>query len=232
MTKSPFIWLGSGRARRRNVARKGRLLDQAARSGLPVPPGGILLDEFYRICLAKGLVEVAGQAVIVPDPVWLHEVLFRDVRFPRLENTVAIRPAAGRGANDAIEKERVRMAVDLDDPQQLAEALRAVWSMMLVDDKAQRCDLLLMEMVAVAVAGKAVTEEQTERDQIQLLGRDRDAAFAMDKIHTFQRATAELPAYARRLQKLLRGFRRSFGKGDWRFDWADDGHICWLLQIY
>ncbi len=232
MPKSPFIWLGSGRARRRNVARKGRLLDQAARSGLPVPSGGILLDEFYHICLAQGLVEVAGQSVIVPDPIWLHEVLFREVRFPRMENRVAIRPASSRNAYEVSKKERVQLLVDLEDPQQLADGLRAVWTIILADDEAHRRDLLIMEMVAIEVVGEAITEEQAARDQIQLLGSGDNAPFAMDKIRTFQRATAELPAYARRLQKLLRGFRRSFGEGDWQIEWADDGNICWLLQIY
>ncbi len=94
MRQSPFIWLGSGRTRRRNVARKGSLLDQAARSGLPVPRGGILLDDFYRICLENGVVEEVAGAVAVPDPEWLHEVLYGEVRFPRLEKLVAVRSAS------------------------------------------------------------------------------------------------------------------------------------------
>ena len=85
MRKYPFIWLGSGRAKKRNVPRKGWLLDQAANSGLPVPQGGILLDEFFHICLKEGVVKIGDARMKVPDPVWLHEVLFRDVRFPLWE---------------------------------------------------------------------------------------------------------------------------------------------------
>jgi hypothetical protein len=57
-------------------------------------------------------------------------------------------------------------------------------------------------------------------------------SFTLEKIGAFQRASANKPPFARRLQKLLRGVRRSFGKGDWRIDWVDDGEICRLLQIY
>jgi hypothetical protein len=30
---------------------------------------------------------------------------------------------------------------------------------------------------------------------------------------------------------LLGGVRRTFGRGDWSIKWADDGRICWLLEV-
>lgn len=235
MRQSPFIWLGSGRTRKREVARKGRLLDRAARSGLPVPSGGILLDDFYRICLSEGVVEIVDNAVVVPDPVWLHEVLYRDVRFPRLEKAVAVRSAVAIRSADDQPIGMARLNIDFNDPVQMAKALREVWSIMNRLNDEQSHDILVMEMIMIQTAGEALSASDKTKDQVELtLGTDGplSGSFTLDKIGTFQRTSADLPPFARRLQKLLRGVRRSFGKGKWRADWADDGKICWLLQIY
>lgn len=235
MRQSPFIWLGSGRTRKRKVARKGGLLDQAARSGLPVPYGGILLDDFYRICLLEGLAESVGGAVVIPDPVWLYEVLYRDVRFPRLKKFAAVRSAAAIPAGESHTNGIARLDVDFRDPVQVAEALKGVWSAMNRLDSEQPLDVLVMEMVAVQTAGEAMSALDSTKDRIDVtMGVDSElyGSFSLEKIGAFQRASANMPPFARRLQKLLRGVRRSFGKGDWRIDWADDGEICRLLQIY
>jgi len=233
--QSPFIWLGSGRTRKRNVGRKGSLLDRAAKSGLPVPTGGILLDDFYRICLAEGLVEIVDSAVVIPDAGWLHEVLYRDVRFPRLEKPVIVRSAADISDGERDANNMVHLDVDFTDPDQMAFALREVWSALIRLKREQAYDILIMKMVTVRTAGIALSPVDSTKDQVTVRVSAENAVpggLTMDKIGTFQRTSTDLPAYARRLQKLLRGVRRSFGKYDWRIDWADDGNICWLLQIY
>ena len=235
MRQSPFIWLGSGRSRRRKIARKGRLLDQAARAGLPVPSGGILLDDFYQICLSEGLVELEAEELVVPVPIWLLEVLYRDVRFPRLEKSTAVRSAAVHSAGESHSGTTAYLDVDFNDPLQVAEALRKVWTAMNRLNAEQSHDILVMEMISIQTAGEALSASGSTKDQIKLIeGTDKDSpgSFTLEKLRIFQRASSGLPPYARRLQKLLRGVRRSFGKGDWRFDWADDGQICWLMQIY
>ena len=47
----------------------------------------------------------------------------------------------------------------------------------------------------------------------------------------FPRTDSNLPLYAQRLQKLLRGIRRTFGAGSWQIDWLDDGEICWVTKV-
>ena len=235
MRQSPFIWLGSGRTRKRKVARKGRLLDQAARSGLPVPSGGILLDDFFRICLLEGLADLVGGAVVIPDPIWLHEVLYRDVRFPRLDKLAAVRSAAAIPAGESRPIGIARLDVDFRDPVQVAEALRDVWSAMNHLNSEQPLDVMVMEMVSIQTSGEAISAMDSTKDQINVkvgANSELSGSFALEKIGAFQRASANMPPFARRLQKLLRGVRRSFGKGDWRIDWADDGEVCRLLQIY
>ena len=93
MASSLFIWLGSGRARRRRIGHKGRLLDEAARAGLPVPAGAILTDELLRVFVEKGLVENYDGRLIAPDPELLHNTLFFTVGLPRLDRPGALRPA-------------------------------------------------------------------------------------------------------------------------------------------
>ncbi len=234
MRKTPFIWLGSGRTRKRTVAHKGKLLDQAARSGLPVPAGGILLDDFFQICQEEGIIEQAGDLVIVPDAIWLHEVLFRDIRFPRLEKSVALRPASSHISGEHSELERARLNIDLGDAEQMAGALSAVWSVLKGDANETAFDVLVMEMVNIQRMGEALTSLELEKDQVHekegiIAGSIR--SYDLRKIKTFQRASTDKPLYIRRLQKLLRGVRRSFGKEDRRIEWADDGQICWLLQV-
>ncbi|NCF65857.1 MAG: hypothetical protein GWP61_07780 [Chloroflexi bacterium] len=235
MRRSPFIWLGSGRTRRRGVARKGRLLDQAARADLPVPSGGILLDEFYQICLTEGLAEQVGDLVVVPDPIWLHEVLYQDVRFPRLPQVVAVRSATAVSADHARLDQITRLDVDFYDPLQLATALREAWTAMNRVNDYQSRDILVMEMVTSQTAGTALTAAAVVQDQVTVItskpGEER-GSFAMNRLRAFQRKSGELPHFAQRLQMLLRGVRRTFGRGDWRIDWADDGQICWLLQVH
>lgn len=234
MRKSPFIWLGSGRTRKHNVARKARLLDQAAGSGLPVPSGGVLLDEFYQICLVEGLAQLAGGIVDIPDPEWLVQVLYRDVRFPRLAKAAAVRSGSTAPNAEHQSATITQLNVNFDDPFEVAAALSAVWSAMVKLKDQPSHDVLVMEMVLEQTTGEAILTPDTNEDHINLtaaVGSALPVSFTLQKIGTFQRATAAVPPYARRLQKLIRGFRRSFGQGEWRIAWADDGEICWLLQI-
>src|SRR5690554_4489859 len=92
MSRLLFVWLGSNRARKRGVSAPGVLLDRAARAGLPVPAGAILLDDVYRLALDEGAAIVSDGRVIVPDPAWLHDLLYQGVRFPVIDAPVAVRP--------------------------------------------------------------------------------------------------------------------------------------------
>jgi len=235
MQQSPFIWLGSGRARKRGVDRKGRLLDEAARADLPVPSGGILLDEFYRICLAEGLAELSGDVVVVADPVWLHDVLYQDVRFPRLNKAVAVRSAMAMPLDNAHSDNVARLGIDSNDPVQMAKAVKEVWTAMNRGEADAARDILIMEMVTIQMEGTALSVSEGLDDRITVtksVPGAEPANFVIDRLRAFQRTSGDMPPFARRLQKLLRGVRRTFGRGDWRIEWADDGEICWLLQVH
>ena len=153
--KTPFIWLGAGRAKKWAVEEKGLLLDRAAQSGLPVPAGAILLDEFFRLLLAEGVVVLQNGRINVPSPAWLHETLYESVRFPRLDKLVAVRPAVGAVGQP-------QLNVNFNDPAHLARSLCQVYS--LFTD--QRRDILVMEMKDCEVRGTAVTNANQDHDTI------------------------------------------------------------------
>ncbi|MCB8945010.1 MAG: hypothetical protein H6658_14765 [Ardenticatenaceae bacterium] len=214
--ESYFVWLGSGRARKRGVGEGGVLLDQAARVRLPVPSGGILLDAFYEGAVADGLL-VRGEngRFSCPDPPLLHHVLYHDVRFPQLEKPVVVQPLFATTSVSHIQ---------FTEPGQLACSLCEVYSAKAED---VRRDVVVMEMVEAVVGGTAVTAASQATDTFTT----NEQSLTLPQLGIFQSASAAVPPFAQRLQKLLRGVRRTFGKGQWAINWADDGEVCWLTQI-
>lgn len=217
-----FIWLGSGRARKRGIDERGVLLDQAARAGLPVPPGAILPDELFRLFLDKGLATRSGDRVIVPDAELFHNTLFHSVRLPRLARPVSIRAvvadSCGAVAPSAI--------VDPDDSETVAAALAAAWSYLARCPEPVRADVMVMETVSGEHSGRAVTDGPSGGDLVALgpaAGGGELLPLAVD--------TDGQPPFSRRLRLLLGGVRRTFGKGMWEIEWVDDGRVCYLLQL-
>ncbi|MCA9867509.1 MAG: hypothetical protein KIS95_06055 [Anaerolineae bacterium] len=229
MASPLFIWLGSGRTRRRRIGPKGLLLDQAAHAGLPVPAGAVLTDELLRRFIEKGLVESYDGRLIAPDPELLHNTLFLSVRLPRFARPVALRAAFTPPAVSV----PARLNVDLNDAIATTMALTGIWTGATRPAPGVRADVLVMDMVAVEHAGTALTGHSPTHDAITL-HRGAEAltlAPALPRLGRGRQPDAERPPFARRLQMLLRGVRRTFGPGLWQIDWIDDGHICYLIQL-
>jgi rifampicin phosphotransferase len=230
MRKTPFIWLGANRARKWPVGEKGRLLDKAAHAGLPVPPGAILLDEVYQLLLEAGVILADNGYVTAPDPDWLFETFYEGVRFPRLNKPMLIRRAFSLDGA-AVSAPPYPTLVDLTDPDELARALTAVWSFPQSPPTLRR-DALLLGEVAGEVWGTAVTTPTTPDQTTYQTPESPPTNLTLPQLGRFGRTTPGLPAFAQRLQKLLRGCRRTLGPANpWQIEWRDDGHICWLIQI-
>jgi hypothetical protein len=223
MAQALFIWLGAKRAEKRGVGEPGVLLDRATRAGLPVPRGGILLDDFYHSALNDGLFAVANGRLTCPDPLLLHDALYEAIRFPQLPKPVVVRPIFS--PTDGRFPSQVN--VHFTDPVQLADSLSAVYTSALAQPANVRRDVMVMEMVDVVVSGTAVTDTSDPSDTITY----DDQSMTVPQLGHFQRASSDVPPFAQRLQKLLRGVRRTLGKGNWRIEWADDDDVCWLTQI-
>ena len=234
-----YVWLGSRRAVRRNSGNKAALLDRAANAGLPVPAGVVLLDNAWQEAVAGGLVTVAAGQVVLNDAAGLHALLLES----GLQRSVAVRSAFS--AEDSAARSlagyfTTRLHVDPTDPDAFSAALADVWSSAerLVDDALRR-DVLIMEMVDAAHAGVAFTQPGFQDDLVNFTSGTGDAlvsgavageALLLPQLQSGERAAAAAP-FARRLQRLLRGVRRTFGAAAWDIEWADDGAVCWLLQV-
>lgn len=228
-----FIWLGSGRARRRHVGPEGQWLDQAARAGLPVAPGAILLDELFHLCLEKGLAGRRDDQVIIPDPELLHNTLFYSVRLPRFERPVVVRPiipdAAGPDAASAVQ----RRAINTDLTGELASGVAAAWTAISSLISVTRHDVLLMETLSGEHRGKAHMMSTGHDDRV-IAPAENEAAGPVTTLRRLpgrQPADETLPPFARRLQMLLRGVRRTLGEEERMVEWVDDGRICYLTRI-
>ncbi len=223
MTYLHFVWLGSKRAQKNGVAEKGWRLDMAVRAGLPVPHGGILLDDFYWLAVEEGVVVVEEGHLHIPAPLALHDLLYTAVRFPKLEKPCAVRPLFA----PAVTSVPPCLNIPITDAASLAAALGTLWTAAVAAGEDARHDILIQEMVAVKAAGTAVTSSDGGHDIVTM----GDDSYPLPPLGLWQRPESKAPPHTQRLQKLLRGLRRTFGQGGWQVAWADDGRVCWLLQL-
>ena len=66
-------------------------------------------------------------------------------------------------------------------------------------------------------------------DEITLRSGDETSLSTLPRLTGWQTPDPDLPPFARRVQMLLRGARRTFGPGMWQIEWIDDGQICYLV---
>ena len=239
-----WIVLGAGRSANLGVGNKARFLDLAARAGLPVPAGVVVLDDAWHAALRLGLLRQEASRFEVADTRGL---------LARLDLPAFARPIAVRSAfalEDAPSQSLAgyfssRLNVDARDGEALATALADVWGSANRARGAFRRDLLLLQMVDARHAGVAFSEQEHEDDLVNVVAGTADRlvagavageALLLPKLRRWERSPGTgslLPtrAFAPRLQRLLRDIRRVFGPGDWDVEWADDGEQCWLIQL-
>jgi hypothetical protein len=176
-------------------------------------------------------------------PQALYDTLYETARFPRLDKPVAVRTAFSQGqqADQGAGRSTVKLSIDFSNPTCLAQSLCQIWSSPEWRQGEWRRDVLVMEMVRGQVSGVAFTEQAYEDDLVNyevtataanVTPEDStDRRLLLPKLRAWEPATKDVPAFARRLQKLLRGLRRTFGGRDWIIEWIDDGQICWLIQV-
>ena len=252
MNSAFVINLGSGAAGRRGVGNKGKLLDQAARAGLPVPRGVIVLDTVADLAVLHGVAEQAGGRLHIVEPSKLVSLL----QLPHLSSPIAVR-SAFKAEDTAIASLagyfRTVLNVDLSDAGALARAIETVWASARTPDPTDtgsfipdqpriRRDIMIMEMVNAERSGVAFSEREYEDDLVNytsgtaedlLGGNEAGESLSLPKLRGWEKTAQprNLPPWAARLQALLRDIRRWLGARDWDIEWADDGKICWLVQL-
>jgi pyruvate,water dikinase len=237
-----ILRLGSGEVAQKGCGPKAALLDRAARAGLPVPPGVVVLDEAWRSAVERGLVRVEGvtdrRPVSVPDP----SLLVHLIGLPPFAGPLAVRSAfSGEdGTTDSLAGVFVSgLFVDGRRTAALAAGLAGVWASAFRRPRGFRRDVILQEMIHARRAGVAFTERQYEDDVVNATegtaehlvgGKLPGESLLLPKRRGGERPTAEEPVAAR-LQVLLRDVRRVFDEEDWDVEWADDGVRIWLVQV-
>jgi phosphohistidine swiveling domain-containing protein len=239
-----WVVLGSGRSANLGVGNKARLLDLAARAGLPVPAGVVVLDDAWHAALRLGLLRREKTGVEVGDA---RRLLAR-LDLPAFARPIAVRSAFA--LEDAPSQSLAgyftsRLNVDARDGKSLAEALAEVWGSAERATGTFRRDVMLLQMVSACHAGVAFSEQEHEDDLVNVVAGAADRLVSgavpgdvllLPKLRLWERPpgmASLLPArpFALRLQRLLRDIRRVFGAGDWDVEWADDGEQCWLIQL-
>jgi rifampicin phosphotransferase len=255
MKKLPFAWLGSKRAGKQGAGDKAGLLDMGRRLGLPVPEGVVLLHRLYELLLEAEVLVVDHEngRIHCPDPHWLKQVLHQDVRLPPLGGPLVVRAAFSAANNQATNGQPLDpipplLNVDFDQPQALADALCSLWTAVMDQSDTLRRDLIVQKPVSIRNEGVVFSDPAYQDDLVSVIGDQYSVIgnrysvigerylvngeqWLLPQLRSGERAGGDLPEFARRLQMLLRGVRRTFGREVWRVEWADDGEICWLLQV-
>ncbi|RLT22932.1 MAG: hypothetical protein DWI30_04785 [Chloroflexi bacterium] len=243
MAFSSFLCtVGTGTIAKQGIARKGILLDRAARRGIAVPSSMVLLDDAWRYARSHDLLAGRIDALTPRDANEFIQSLGIFHALSPLGARVAVRALflseqGDDAAIDGVIKSKLR--IDRRDPQGLATAICAVWATANRSSAVTRRDVLLTTMIDAQHAGIVVSEAAYVDDLVnftassgeQLVrGQVSGMTLTLPRIAKGEPHTAALP-FAQRLQQLLCQIRDVFGDQPWEVEWADDGTTCWLIQL-
>lgn len=226
--------LGSGDAQKYPAGNKGLLLDRAGRDGLSVPRGILVLHEtFPQLDLSDSLIRSLASQVA-----------------EKLAASGCAQPYAVRSAFSVEDTQgsamagrfKSRLFVSSDE---IGDALVDVWHSADEVGGNVRRDILIMSMVNAKSAGVAFSEREFEDDLVNhcegtadvlVSGQVEGMSLSLPKLRPWEHSISDAaidkaPSFSHRLQLLLRDVRKVFGNGDWDIEWADDGNVCYLVQI-
>ena len=221
MMKTPFVWLGSKRAEKRGVAPIGARLDYAAKMGLPVADGAILLHEFYELLLEAELIHWQNGLFHANNPLEIHDALYTAVRFPTIAKPVVLHPSFTSQQDVEIS------LMQLTNAEQLTSGLCTIWQAAGPPTNDIRRDILIQEKLNFEVHGIVTSNPDKQFDQLCYDTQKID----ITKLGRWESADKSLPKFAQRLQQLMRGIRRTFRDEAWEVAWGDNGRICYLTKI-
>jgi len=218
------IVLGGDDNQASHAAPKAAMLHRAALAGVTIPFGIVVQDEEFGAWAAAGY----------PLPAELRQ------------STLVIRSAFStedslRESNAGMFVSVLRVAGDNRDAI-AAAALRVRRS---GEGSAARRDVLVMRLVDARHAGVAFTEREHEDDLVNMVAGTAEGLLAgtvsgqtveVPRCRRGEPVDVLLPPWAQRLQRVLQLIRElakvnRWGSGDWDVEWADDGTVCWVVQL-
>ena len=223
-----FVRLGSRNSTFRKLKADENciLLNHAVKSKLPVPNAILLPDEAWQRMIEAGIVEVVGDDVTIHSAdEFLHTFALSNPRKDMLIRAAfsANPPITAASLTELTAADN--LIIPPNDKIALINALVTIWQSASPNTLRH---ILVMEAVTAQTSGTATTQAANEQDKV-IFGNQQ---MMMRKLGRWQSADFP-PSWQRRLQKLLRGIRRSFilEGTDWQIKWVDDGKMCWLTGI-
>ena len=228
-----LIKVGSGNINNSKYGFKAKGLDYAACKNIFVPRGYVLPHEIWA-----GIKHNKEE----------KKKLITEIQTSLTKPSIAIRSAFSaedQQDNSLAGVFETVLSIDRNKPGQIINGLDKVGRSALNYKDKSRQDILIMEMVEAKYSGVAFTESEYEDDQINwtegiasklVSGEITGKQVTIPKLKSYdflvKKSTniKDLPFY-NRLQILLKEIRAIFGEKEWDIEWADDGNICWLLQI-
>ena len=200
------------------------MLHRAARAGVAIPEAVVIPDARFDDWVAAGHVlppELRGGLLVVRSA-------FATEDAPRQSHA---------GVFTSV------LRVPSDDRSAIAAAAASVRAS--GEQTAATRDVLVMRQVAAQHAGVAFTEREHEDDLVNvvsgtseelLTGRVSGQTLDIPRCRRGEPTDALLPPWAQRLQRVLMlvrdlGHVNRWGNGDWDVEWADDGAVCWVVQL-
>ncbi len=221
---APWAVIGGGDSRALDCAPKAAMLHRAARAGVAIPDAVVIPDAEFDAWVAAGHAlpsTLRGGLLVVRSA-------FATEDAPSHTNT---------GAFTSV------LRVPADDRQAIAAAAAAVRAS--GAHAATTRDVLVMRQVAAQHAGVAFTEREHEDDLVNvvngtaeelLAGKVSGQTLDIPRCRRGEPTDVLLPPWAQRLQRVLLlvrdlGHVNRWGNGDWDVEWADDGEVCWVVQL-
>jgi rifampicin phosphotransferase len=222
--RNPYLVIGGADSAAGDTAPKAALLHRAILAGVAVPDAIVIPDDRYLAWCSEGFPlpdELRGASLAVRSA-------FADEDLPH---------ASGAGAFVSV------LRVDGSEVSEVAGAVARVRAS--GRERTARRDVIIMRMVNAEHAGVAFTEREHEDDLVNavngtaeelLAGRVQGHSTELPRRRRGETTDASLPPWAQRLQGVLQLVRdlarvNRWGSGDWDVEWADDGTVCWVVQL-
>jgi rifampicin phosphotransferase len=219
-----YVVLGGNDSRAGDAAPKAAMLHRAALAGVAIPRGVVIPDASFDAWCAEGYRlprELHGETLVVRSAF-------------AVEDTAHDSQA---GAFTSV------LRVPGNDTEAIATAVRSVRAS--GERGASRRDVLLMQAVNASHAGVAFTEREHEDDLVNMVTGTAEALLSgsvsgqtleIPRCRRGETPDPLLPPWAQRLQQVLQLVRElanvnRWGSGDWDVEWADDGTVCWVVQL-
>ncbi len=221
---APYLIIGGPDSGVADTAPKSAMLHRATLAGVAIPFGIVIPDDAFDVWCTEGYplpAELRGSLLVIRSAFSVEDA----ARFTHA------------GAFGSV------LRIPGDDRAAIAAAAAQVRAS--GEGAVPRRDLIVMALVTAKHAGVAFTEREHEDDLVNMVNGTAEELLAgsvsgqtldIPRCRRGEATDVLLPSWAQRLQRVLQQIRElaavnRWGSGDWDVEWADDGKVCWVVQL-